>query len=201
VIEVQEDQGEAALLPVLAGEGLDEQLVERPAVVEVGQAVANRQLLLPLAVLDERQRGRRLVRQDPEHPVRGRVEGAAGPGEDERPQRAVPRLQGHGEKRLGPTRGLVEHEDGHAILVGGHVVEQVGLLRAADHPRRPRLLLERYLALRVFRGPAVALLDDVPRLQLVRHDHRPPFDGNEVSGGAQEEAPHLRLAGERAEAL
>jgi hypothetical protein len=47
----------------------------------------------------------------------------------------------------------------------------------------------------------VALLHDVARLQLVRHRHRRPVEGHEVARGAHEEAPHLGLAGERAEPL
>ena len=82
-----------------------------------------------------------------------------------------------------------------------HVVEEVGLLGAAEDPRRPGALVQGHLALDVLRGPAEAGLHHVAGVEVVGHDHRRPLEGDQLSGGAQEQLPHLGLPGHRGQAL
>ena len=195
VVEVEDHEPEAAgRAAVLVRDRGAQELGERAPVVEPGQAVAHRQLALLLLVLDQLDRGGRLVGEDLEHAARRGVEGPAPAGEHQRAERAAARPQRHREQRLGAARRLVQHQHRHAPLVARDALEQVGLLGAAQHPGGPGPLVERHLALQELAGPAEARLDDVARVEVVAHHHgrRRPGSRGAAPSAAPARAPRPR---------
>ena len=198
------DEAEAAARPpVLVGDRRREQLVERAPVVEAGEAVAHGQLPsgCSLSLMSWRVAAAWLARISSTRRDDG-VEGAAGAGEDEGAQGAVPRAQGHGEERLRPARALVEDEDGHPVLLARRRCRGGRAPRRCAAPRPPRCAL---------RGPprasgtppaSRARLDDVARVEVVGHRPPPrPRAARGVARRAQEELAHLGLAREGGEPL